>query len=141
MEQCSGPLTVEIVKEISAISALILPSDRELSLAHAQRCNFLIMEQSCGPLAEEIFPGNIEISVPILPRELEISLAHAQRCSFLFKEQCCGHLAVEIIPGKYCDFSTYLAKSARAHSGACPEVQFPNYGTELWSPVSRNGSK
>jgi hypothetical protein len=35
----------------------MLASERELSLEHAQRCNFLIMEQSCGPLSVEIFPG------------------------------------------------------------------------------------
>jgi hypothetical protein len=56
-------------------------------------------------------------------------------------EQSCGPVAVEIIPGKHCDFSTYLAKRARAKSGACAEVQFPDYGTELWSPCSRNGSR
>jgi hypothetical protein len=55
-------------------------------------------------------------------------------------EQCCGPLAVEIVPGKHCDFSTYLAKSARDQSGECAEVQFPVYGTELWYPGSRNGS-
>jgi hypothetical protein len=48
-------------------------------------------------------------------------------------EQCFGPLSVEIIPGKYCDFSTYLTKRARAHSGACAEFQFPDYGTLLWS--------
>jgi hypothetical protein len=42
-------------------------------------------------------------------------------------EQRCGPLAVEIVPGKHCDLSTYLAKSARAQSGACAEVQFPDY--------------
>jgi hypothetical protein len=47
-------------------------------------------------------------------------------------EQCCGPLAVEIIPGKHCDFSTYLAKRVRAQSGACEEVNFPDYGTVLW---------
>jgi hypothetical protein len=31
-------------------------------------------------------------------------------------EECCGPMAVEIIPGKNCDFSTYLAKRARAQS-------------------------
>jgi hypothetical protein len=41
-------------------------------------------------------------------------------------------LAVEIVPGKHCDFSTYLAKRARAQSGACAEVKFPDHGTELW---------
>jgi hypothetical protein len=48
-KQCSGPLAVEIVPGNTGISAPILPTERELSLAHAQRCNFLIMEQSCGP--------------------------------------------------------------------------------------------
>jgi hypothetical protein len=46
-------------------------------------------------------------------------------------EQISGTLAVEIVPGKHCDFSTYLAKRARAQSGACAEVQFPDYQTEL----------
>jgi hypothetical protein len=56
-------------------------------------------------------------------------------------EQISGPMAVEIIPGKHLDFSTYFAKRARAQSGALAEVQFPDYGTELWSPVSRNGSR
>jgi hypothetical protein len=46
-------------------------------------------------------------------------------------EQSCGPLAIEIVPGKHCNFSTYLAKKARAQFGACAEVQFPDYGTEL----------
>jgi hypothetical protein len=46
-------------------------------------------------------------------------------------------LAVEMIPGKHCDFSTNLAKRARAYSEACAEVQFPDYCTELWSLDSR----
>jgi hypothetical protein len=87
---------------------------------------FLIMEQCCGPLAVEIIPGNTAISATNLQRERELSLAHAQRSSFLIKEQCCGPLAVEIIPGKHFDFITYLAKRARAQSGACAEVQFPD---------------
>jgi hypothetical protein len=41
-------------------------------------------------------------------------------------EQCCGSLAVEIYPGKHCDFSTSLAKKARAQSGEVAEVQFPD---------------
>jgi hypothetical protein len=53
-------------------------------------------------------------------------------------EQRFGPLAVEKIPGKHCDFSTYFAKRTRTQSGACAEVQFPDYGTELWSPGSRN---
>jgi hypothetical protein len=56
-------------------------------------------------------------------------------------EQCCGPLAVEFIPGKHCYFSTYLAKSARAQSGAYAEVHFPDYGRVLWSPGSRNSSR
>jgi hypothetical protein len=47
-------------------------------------------------------------------------------------EQCCGLLAIEIFPGKHYDFSTYLTKRARAQSGACAELQFPDYGTDLW---------
>jgi hypothetical protein len=50
-------------------------------------------------------------------------------------ENCCGPLAVEFIPGKHCVFSTYLAKRARAQSGACTEVQFPDYGT-LFGPLA-----
>jgi hypothetical protein len=65
-------------------------------------------------------------------QEREVSLAHAQSCSFLIIEQCCGLLAVEIFPGKHCDFSTYLANSARAQSEAFAEVQFHYYGTVLW---------
>jgi hypothetical protein len=61
-----------------------------------------------------------------------------QRCSFLIIEHSCGHLSVEKFPGKHCDFSSYLAKRSRAQSGACAEVQFSDYGTELWSPGSRN---
>jgi hypothetical protein len=50
-------------------------------------------------------------------------------------------LSVEIFPGKHCDFSTYLAKSARAQSGACADLQFPDYGTELYSPGNRISSR
>jgi hypothetical protein len=81
------------------------------------------------------------ISAPIWPRERELSLAHAQMCSFLIMDQSCGPLAVEIVQGKHCDFSTYLAKRARVQSGAFAEVQFPDYGTVLLSPCSRNGSR
>jgi hypothetical protein len=162
MEQCCGPLAVEFVpgkQENSAISAPILPRGRELSLAHAQRGNFLITEQCYGPLAVEMFPVNhydfstnlaqrartkygscadvqfhdygtvlwslavemvpgkqeiTAISAPILSREREHSLAHAQKCIFLIMEQCYGPFAVELFPRKHCDFSTYLAKRARA---------------------------
>jgi hypothetical protein len=71
------------------------------------------------------------ISAPILPRERELSLEHAQRCSFLIMEQSCGPLAVEMVPEEHCDFSTYLAKREKSQSGACAEVQFPDYGTVL----------
>jgi hypothetical protein len=92
------------------------------------------MEQGCGPPEVEMVLGKLKctaISALFLPRERELSLAHAQMCSFQIMEQICGPLAVEMILRKHCDFSTYLAKSARAQSGACAEVQFPDYGTEL----------
>jgi hypothetical protein len=56
-------------------------------------------------------------------------------------EQSSGPLAVEIVPGMHCDFSTYVAKRARAQSGACAEMKFPDYGTELCSPGNRNDSR
>jgi hypothetical protein len=61
MVPCCGLLAVEMVpgkQENTAISAPILPRVRELSLAHAQRCNFLILKQCCGPLAVEMIRGN-----------------------------------------------------------------------------------
>jgi hypothetical protein len=61
MEQCSGPLAVEIVpgkKESTATSAPILPRERVFSLAHAQRSGFLNMELCCGHLAVKMIPGN-----------------------------------------------------------------------------------
>jgi hypothetical protein len=73
-----------------------------------------------------------------MPRERELSLAHVQSCNFLIIKQSSGLLAVEEFPGHHCVFSTYLAKRAKAQSGACAEVQFPDYGTELWSPGCRN---
>jgi hypothetical protein len=93
------------------------------------------------PRQQNWFEESTAISAPILPRERELSKAHAQRSSFLIMEQRCGPLAVEMIPGKHCDFSTYIATKERTQSGACPEVQFPDYGTVLWSPGSRNGSR
>jgi hypothetical protein len=81
------------------------------------------------------------ISAHILPRERKLSLAHAQRCSFLIMEQRYGPLAVEMDTVKHCDFSTYLAKRARAQSGACAEVHFPDYVTVLWSAGSRYFSR
>jgi hypothetical protein len=46
-------------------------------------------------------------------------------------EQICGPPSVEMIPGKHLDFSTYLAKRARDQSGACAEVQFSDYGSDM----------
>jgi hypothetical protein len=66
-----------------------------------------------------------------LLRELEISLEHEQRCIFLIMEQGCGSLSVEIVPRKHWDFCTYFAMRARAQSGACAELNFSEYGTEM----------
>jgi hypothetical protein len=55
-------------------------------------------------------------------------------------EYSCDPLAVENISGKHCDYRTYLAKRAKARSGACAEVQFPDFGTVMWSPGSINNS-
>jgi hypothetical protein len=60
MEHSCGNLAVEHFQESTAISALILPRERELSLGHAQRYSFLIMEQCCGSPSVEIFPGEQE---------------------------------------------------------------------------------
>jgi hypothetical protein len=56
-------------------------------------------------------------------------------------EQSSGPFAIEIVLKKHFDFSTYLAKGARAQSGAFAEEQFPDYGTVLWSPGSRKCSR
>jgi hypothetical protein len=56
-------------------------------------------------------------------------------------EQSCGALAVEMFPEEHCNFSTYFAKRARAQSGACAEFQIADYGTKIWSPGIRNGSR
>jgi hypothetical protein len=60
MEQCCGPLSVEMIpgkQESTAISAPTLPRERELSQEQPQRCSFLINDQSCGHLAVEIVQG------------------------------------------------------------------------------------
>jgi hypothetical protein len=99
------------------------------------------MEQSFGPLAVEMDPGDTAISAPILPRERELSLEHAQRCSFLIMKQNCEFLPIEIVSEEHCEFSSYLAKRAIAQSGTCAEVQFSDYGTELWSTCNKIISK
>jgi hypothetical protein len=43
-------------------------------------------------------------------------------------------LAIEYFPRKHCDYSTYLAKRARAQAGAWAEVLFPDYGIMLFVP-------
>jgi hypothetical protein len=92
-------------------------------------------------MAVEKFQESTAFSAPILPRERELSLEPVQRCSLLIMEESSGPLAVEKIAGKHCDFSTSLAKRAGVQSGAFAEVQFPDYGTGLWSPGSRNDSR
>jgi hypothetical protein len=76
-----------------------------------------------------------------LLRERELCFAHAHRCTLLIMVQSFGPREVEIIPGRHWDFSIYLAKRASAPSGTCAEVQFPDYGTLLWSPGRRNCSR
>jgi hypothetical protein len=125
----------------TAISALILPRERELSLAHVQRCSFLIIEQGCGPMTVEIFPGNISDISTYFAKRTRAKFEHEQRCSFLIMEQSCSPLAVEFVLGKHCNFSTYLAKRTSVQSGACAEVQIPDYGTELSSTGSRKDSR
>jgi hypothetical protein len=46
-------MAVKIVQENTAISGFMLPKEREISLAHSQRCSSLIMEHSSGPLSVE----------------------------------------------------------------------------------------
>jgi hypothetical protein len=117
--------------ESTAISAPLLPIERELSLAHAQRCRFLIMEQSCGPLAVEMDPGKpCDFSTHLAKSSRDQSGACAE-VQFPDYGTVLFPLAVEMIPGNHFNFSTYLEKSARDQSGACAEVQFPDYGTEL----------
>jgi hypothetical protein len=57
MEQGCGPLTVEMVPGKHCDLSKYLTKTRELSLAQAQTCSFLIKEQCCGPLAVEMIPG------------------------------------------------------------------------------------
>jgi hypothetical protein len=95
------------------------------------------MEQCCGPWHYKFFQEITAISATIFARERELRLAHAQRCNFLIIKQSCGTLAVEIVPEEHCHFCTFLAKRAKASSGACAEVQFPGFGTVLWAPGSR----
>jgi hypothetical protein len=92
-------------------------------------------------MAVEIIPGNICDFSTSFAKRTRAQFEHAQRCSFLIMEQSYVPLAVEKFPGNHWDFSNNLAKIARAQSGACTEVQFPDYGTVLCSPGSRNFSR
>jgi hypothetical protein len=57
MEQRCGTPTVEFVPGRHCdFSTYLAKRERELILAHAQSCNFLIMVQSCSPMAVEIVP-------------------------------------------------------------------------------------
>jgi hypothetical protein len=141
MEQSCGPLAVEIVPRKHCDFKIYLAKragDQSGACAEVQFPDYGTVLWSPG---SRNISRNTSNLAPILPRERELSLAHAQRSSFLITEQYCGPLAVEIIPGKHCDFSTYLPKRAGAHSGAWTEVKFPDYGTVLWSPGSRNISR
>jgi hypothetical protein len=111
-------MTVEFFSGSSAISAPTLPKERELSLAHAQRCNFLIIKQSCRPLSVENIPGEHCDFSTYLTKRASSKFGACAEGNFLIMEQCCGPLAVEMIPGKHCNFSNNLDKSSRAQSGA-----------------------
>jgi hypothetical protein len=141
IEHRCGPLRVEMFSGNHCDFSNILDKRASTQSGACAEVDFSDYGTVLCSLAVEIGPRNTSISAPILPRERELSLAHGQKCSFLIMEQCCGPLAVEMVPGKRCDFSTYLAKRARAQSGACAEVQFPDFGTKLWFPGSRNLSR
>jgi hypothetical protein len=141
MEQSCSPLAVEIVpgKHCDFSTYLAKRAGAQSgACAEVQFPDYATVLWSPG---SRIFQGNTAISAFILPRERQLSLVHAQMCSFLITEECSGPLAVEILPGKHCDFSTNVTKRARTQSGAWPKVKFPEYGTVLWSPVSRNISR
>jgi hypothetical protein len=125
IEQCFGPLEVEIFTKNHCDFRIYLAKKARAQSGACARCSLLIIEQSCGALSVEFFQESSAIPASILQRDRELSLEHAQKCSFLIMEQSCGPLAIEIFSKKHCDFSTYLAKRARAQSGACAEVLFP----------------
>jgi hypothetical protein len=116
MEQCFGPLAVEMVignQESTAISAPIFPRERELSLAHAQRCIFLILEQCCSPLAVEIVPGKHSFFCTYLAKR---EIGQSGSCA---EVQFPDYGTVLCSPGSrirsrkagiHYDFSTYLTK-------------------------------
>jgi hypothetical protein len=143
-ELSCGPLAVEIVPgKHCDFRTYLTKRSRAQSLAclEVQYPDYGRVLWSPGNRNISRKAGSTAISSPTLPRERELSLQHAQGCSSLINEQRCGPLAVEIILGKHCDFSTYITKRARAQSLACLEVKYPDYGTVLWSPGSRNDSR
>jgi hypothetical protein len=147
MEHSCGPLAVESFpgkQESTANSAPIFPRERELSLAHVQRCSFLIMDQCCGPLTVQNCSRKALRFQHLSCQESESSGWSMRRgaVSRLWKKLWSpGSRNFSWKAGKHCDFSTYLAKRARAQAGACAEVQFPDSRTVLWSPVGRNVSR
>jgi hypothetical protein len=141
MEQCFVPLSVEIIpRNHGDFNTYLTKSARAYSGACVE-----VQFPDYGTVPW--FPGsrigskkNRDFST-YLDKEREFSLAHVQRCTFLIMEQSFVRLAVEMVPGKHGDIRTYLAKRARTLPGACEEVQFPDYGTVLWSLGSRNSSR
>jgi hypothetical protein len=130
MEQCSGPLAVEIFpgkKENTATSAPILPRERVFILAHAQRSSFLIMELCCGPLAVEVIPGNHCDFSTYLTKKVRAQSDVCAEVHFPNYETVLWSRDSRNCSRKHCDFSTYLSKNSRAQSGTCAEVQFPDY--------------
>jgi hypothetical protein len=57
MEQCCGPLTVQIIPGKYCDYSIYLAKSAGAQSEHAQKCNFLIMEQRCGPMSVEMIPG------------------------------------------------------------------------------------
>jgi hypothetical protein len=56
MEECCGPLAVEIFPGENCDYNINLAKSARAQSEHAQRCSFLIMEQCCGLLAVEMIP-------------------------------------------------------------------------------------
>jgi hypothetical protein len=141
MEQCCGHLQWKLFLEITAISAPILPRERELSLAHAQRSNYLIMEHRSGPLAEDIVPRkHCDFSTYLPKRERAPSGACAD-VKFPHYGTVLWSTDIRDDSREALQFQYLFTKRTRAQSGTCAEVNFADYGTVLWSPGSRNFSR
>jgi hypothetical protein len=126
------------------ISASIVPRERELNLAHAQRSSFLVMEHCIVILSVEIVPGkqvSTAISATSLPRERELCLAHAHWCSFLITLKCCGPQAVELVPESTALSAPILPREREISLEHAQRCIFLIIVQRLWSPCSRNGSR